>query len=430
MLIHLQGQKDVSRQGAEGVQLSTRVFTCWVLICLSGISEFAQCRAQCSETASRHLQEQTTIAVPEYAKQIRLARQAAIDIYEHKMVGNSGSAINNKKGRPPGISVAVAVDGKLVWAEGFGLADVEQCVPVSPKTKFRIGSTSKPLTALGAAVLYDTGRLDLDVPIQNYVPAFPEKGYAITTRELLGHLGGIRSYTPEEDSTLERDAYHSVSEGLKRFKDDPLAVPPRTKWLYSTYGYVLASAAIEGASGQDFLTFMHDKVFMPIGMVDTVADETEKIIPNRARWYGIRADGSYYNTPFEDISYKWAGGGFLSTAADLVRLGSILLQSGFLKQQTLAMIFSPQKLNNGEKTKYGLGWFLHNAGERGAERWYEHSGGVPGSSSWLVIYPDQKVVVAWLQNSNDFGNWPIVEVAAPFFSNPKRESPNSTRVTP
>src|SRR5262249_52388879 len=121
---------------------------------------------------------------------------------------------------------------------------------------------------------------------------------------------------------------------------------------------------------------------------------------------------------------------FLSTAADLVRLGSILLQSGFLKQETLAMIFSPQKLSNGEKTKYGLGWFLHNRGDRGAERWYEHSGGVPGSSSWLVIYPDQKVVVAWLQNSNDFGNWPIVEVAAPFFSNPKRESPNSTRVTP
>ena len=96
---------------------------------------------------------------------------------------------------------------------------------------------------------------------------------------------------------------------------------------------------------------MHDKVFSPLGMQATLADESDKIIPNRARWYTIMGDGTYRNTPFEDLSYKWAGGGFLSTAEDLARFGSALLKPGFLKQPTLAMIFSPQETNAGKKTK-------------------------------------------------------------------------------
>jgi len=375
--------------------------------------------AQCTNAAIQESEKQTLIADPEYSKQIQLARRAALEIYDHGFLGNSGSAINNKVGRPPGMSIAVAVDGKVVWAEGFGLADLEQCVPVSPKTKFRIGSTSKPLTSAGLMVLYDQKQLDLDAPIKRYVPTFPDKGQMITTRQLLGHLGGIRDYNADESSRLDRDVYHSVSEALKRFKDDPLAAPPGTKWIYSTYGYVLASAAIEGASGEEFLSFMHEKVFSPLGMQDTLADETDKIIPRRARWYTIMADGTYRNTPYEDLSYKWAGGGFLSTAEDLARFGSALLKPGFLKRDTLAMIFSRQETTAGKKTKYGLGWFIHDTGDDGTERQFEHSGGVAGSSSWLVIYPDQGVVIAWVQNSNEFRDWPIANVAAPFFSHRK-----------
>jgi CubicO group peptidase (beta-lactamase class C family) len=369
--------------------------------------------AQCSNSEQT---QKLLVNDPQYSQQIQLARQAALEIFDHGFLGNSSSAINNKIGRPPGFSVAVAVNGKLVWSEGFGFADLEQCVPVTPKTRFRIGSTSKPLTAAGAAILYEQKRLDLDAPIQKYVPTFPDKGYVITTRQLLGHLGGIRDYNTKESATLDRDVYHSVTESLKRFKDDPLIAPPGTKWRYTTYGYVLTSAAIEGASGQDFLSFMRDKLFMPLGMQDTVADESDKIIPNRARWYSQVADGSYRNTPYEDLSYKWAGGGFLSTAEDLVRFGAALLKPGFLKQDTLEMIFSRQKTTDGSATKYGLGWEIHNASDDEVERRFEHSGGVAGSSSFLIIYPDQKVVIAWLQNSNDFRDWPISRVAGPFFT--------------
>ena len=374
------------------------------------LAMLASATAQCAN--SGHSQPQS-FNDPQYSREIQLARQAALAIYDHGLLGNSGSAINNKVGRPPGFSVAVAVNGKLAWAEGFGFADLEQCVPVTPKTKFRIGSTSKPLTAAGAALLYEQGRLDWDAPIQKYVPSFPDKGYILTTRELLGHLGGIRDYNATESAALDRNAYHSVTESLKRFKDDPMFAPPGTKWHYTTYGYVLASAAMEGASGQDFLSFMHDKVFAPLDMQDTVADESDKIIPNRAHWYVQQADGSYRNVPYEDLSYKWAGGGFLSTAENLVIFGSAMLQPGFLKQDTLAQIFARQKTTSGVETKYGLGWVIPDVTE---ERRFEHSGGVSGSSSLLVIYPDQHVVIAWLQNSNDFRDWPILNVAEPFFT--------------
>jgi hypothetical protein len=95
------------------------------------------------------------------------------------------------------------------------------------------------------------------------------------------------------------------------------------------------------------------------------------------------------------------------------------LKPGFLKQPTLAMIFSPQETNAGKETKYGLGWFIHDTRDGGIELQFEHSGGVAGSSSWLVIYPDQGVVIAWVQNSNDFRDWPIANVSAPFFSHGK-----------
>ena len=161
---------------------------------------------------------------------------------------------------------------------------------------------------------------------------------------------------------------------------------------------------------------MHDRVFVPLGMLDTVADENEKIIKFRARWYQINADGSYRNSPYSDLSYKWASGGFLSTAEDLVRFGSSLLAPGFLRESTLKEMFTPQQTSDGKGTQYGLGWFIHT----GVEHIYEHDGGSTGSSSWLILYPDQHVVIAWLMNNDDLrsNDRTLREVAAPFLTGP------------
>jgi len=391
-----------------------------VLLSIVALTTASLSPAQCASEKIKQTQEQRAVVDTKYSSQIELARHEAIDIYEHGLVGNSGSAINGKIGRPPGVAVAVAVDGKLVWADAFGIADLEHCVAATPDTKFRVGSTSKPFTAVAAALLADQGHLDLDVPIQRYVPTFPDKGYVITTRELLAHLGGIRGYTAADGDNENQILYESVTASLNRFKDDPLIAPPGAKWKYSAYGYVLASAVIEGAARQPFLSFMHDSVFLPLGMTDTIADNNEDIIQNRSRWYNLKSDGSYRNSPYADLSYKWAAGGFLSTVKDLVRFGSALLQPGFVRKETLAAMFTVQNTGTGTKLKYGLGWEIHDAGDGGQEQRYEHGGGAIGSSSLLVIYPDQKVVVAWLMNSDDFRDWPLRNVAAPFFPQRKR----------
>ncbi|HEX6643571.1 MAG TPA: serine hydrolase domain-containing protein, partial [Gemmatimonadales bacterium] len=146
----------------------------------------------------------------------------------------------------PGVSITVMRDGRIVWSEGIGWADLEQRVPVTPLTRFRVGSVSKSLTAAAVGLLVERGRLDLDAPVQRYVPAFPEKRYPITTRLVAGHLAGIRHYAGNE--FLSMRPYASVTEGLEIFQHDSLLFHPGTRYLYSSYGWNLVSAVIEGAS--------------------------------------------------------------------------------------------------------------------------------------------------------------------------------------
>src|SRR5213075_3113667 len=145
----------------------------------------------------------------------------------------------------PGFALAVAVDGRIVWSEAFGYANLATKRPTTPTTQFRIGSVSKPLTADAVAQLYEAGKLDLDAPVQRYVPTFPDKGAPITTRLLGGHLAGIRHYQGDE-FTLNKP-FPNVTAGLSIFQNDSLVAPPGTRFSYSTYGFNLVSAVVEGA---------------------------------------------------------------------------------------------------------------------------------------------------------------------------------------
>ena len=305
----------------------------------------------------------------------------------------------------PGLAVAVAVDGHVVYAEGFGFADLEERVPAWPTTKFRIGSISKPLTAVALMQFVEQGKVDLDAPVQKYVPSFPEKGAKITPRLLAGHLAGIRHY--EGNEFLISRHYDSVLEGLKIFENDPLVAPPGTAFHYSSYGFDLLSAVIESASGENFLVYMQRHVFTPLGLVDTTADQNNSIIEQRSRFYEREKDGSTENAPYVDNSYKWAGGGFLSTPEDLVRFGSALLHPGFLTENSLRLLFTSQKTNTGEETGYGIGWFVHKS--QSGQRIYEHAGGSVGGTSQLIIYPDSRVVVALTTNLSD-APWKLTDV--------------------
>jgi serine beta-lactamase-like protein LACTB len=307
----------------------------------------------------------------------------------------------------PGLSLTVAVDGKIVYSEGFGFADLEERVPAWPTTKFRIGSISKPLTAVALMELVEAGKVDLDAPVQKYVPSFPDKGAPITVRMVAGHLAGIRHY--KDDEFLIQKHYDNVLDGLKIFEDDPLVSPPGAEFHYSSYGFNLLSAVIESASGEKFLNYMQRHVFDTIGLVHTAADQNTRIVEQRSRFYAKEKDGTLENAPYVDNSYKWAGGGFLSTSEDLVLFGSAMLQPGILKAAVLKEMFTPQKTKSGQPTEYGIGWFVGKSTT--GQLAYAHSGGSVGGTSQLIVYPETRVVVALVTNYSN-GEWKHEEVEA------------------
>lgn len=304
----------------------------------------------------------------------------------------------------PGIAAAVYHDEQLRWADGLGYADVEQRSPVWPSTRFRIGSVSKSLTAAALGLLVEDGLLDLDAPVQTYVPSFPRKRAAVTTRQLGGHLAGIRHYRGDE--FLSRRRYGSVTEALQVFEDDSLLFAPGTRYSYSSYGWNLISAVIEGASGDDFLTVMQQRVFGPLGMRHTGPDRVDSIIPQRTGYYERGEDGDLLKAPAVDNSVKWAGGGFLSSAEDLVRFGAAHLEPGFLRAETLELLFTSQRTSDGVATGYGIGWRVDRDGEGRRRVW--HSGGSVGGSTALLLYPEERLVVAVIANLSDA---PQVETA-------------------
>lgn len=298
--------------------------------------------------------------------------------------------------RVPGIQIAVAVGGQLVWSEGFGYGDVEMHRPVTAATMFRIGSISKPMTADAVALLVQDGKLDLDAPIQRYVPSFPRKHWPVTPRALAGHLAGIRGYRDDYKENHSDRHYPTVTSGLAIFADDSLLFEPGTRFSYSTYGYSLLSAVIEGAAGQDFPTVMGARVFRPLGLAHTALDRTDSVIPERAQAYEPDTSRGFHIAPPIDNSYKWAGGGVLSTAEDLVKFGSAHLTAGRLTQQSMELLFTSMRTTTRAETGYGIGWYVGRDGW--GHRIAYHAGSAIGGSANLVLDRDRRVVFAMCLN--------------------------------
>ena len=310
----------------------------------------------------------------------------------------------------PGASVAVDVGGEVVWSEGFGWADLEQRVPVTPLSRFRVGSVSKTMTATGLGLLLEEGLVDLDAPVQVYVPDFPEKRWTVTTRQLGGHTAGVRHYRGSE--MLSDVHYQSVDDGLEIFRSDTLLFEPGTDYAYSSYGWNLLSAVIESASGEPFLEFMRDRVFEPLGLRHTVPDQNTAIVPDRVSFYEKNGDGELVNAPHVDNSYKWAGGGFLSTPEDLVKFGRAHMGAGFLEAETLETLQTSQRLRNGEETQYGIGWRVGTQPD--GDRTIGHSGGSVGGTTLLILVPAHDMVVAGVVNISGPAAEMVVRVADAF----------------
>jgi serine beta-lactamase-like protein LACTB, mitochondrial len=304
----------------------------------------------------------------------------------------------------PGLSVAVAVDGEIVWAEGFGWADSDRRTPVTPLTRFRLGALSKPLTAFAAALLHDRGRLDLDAPVQRYVLAYPEKQWTITTRQLMGDVGGVHRIRGDSNDALPVEHCESLDEAVALFADGPLLFEPGTKHRYSIYGWTLVSAVVEGAAGEPFARFMVRQVFEPLAMERTVVSETaglEGVTSLSPRSiFGKRLGIEEASRP--DYSCLAGAGAFLSAPTDLVRLGSAMRKPGLLKADTIAAFQTPTRLVSGAATTYALGWTVGSVLLAGKPaRIVSHRGSPFGGSVSLVTFPDLGLAIAAAANVTD-----------------------------
>lgn len=306
----------------------------------------------------------------------------------------------------PGLSIAIGVDGQIVLEEGFGLADVENQVAVTPQTKFRTASIAKSITAVAIMQLAAEGKLDLDEPVGRYV-TFPKKSWDFTTRQLLGHLAGIRHYRGRAETTSTR-YYRHLQSGLSMFEHDPLLHEPGTKYLYSSFGYNLLGRIVEEVSGQSFADYLAEHIGQPAGMPQTVVDHHFAIIPHRARGYirpaergrgavlgGDLQPGQLYNAPMHDTSYKIPGGGLLSTPGDLARFAMALNGGKLLPTESLEEMWTEQQTSQGEGTGYGLGFRLDSLD---GKKLVGHSGGQAGVSTHYLLSPSTNTTVAVMSN--------------------------------
>ncbi|HEX6123931.1 MAG TPA: serine hydrolase domain-containing protein [Pyrinomonadaceae bacterium] len=315
----------------------------------------------------------------------------------------------------PAMSVAVTQGDQIRFQGGYGTADVENYVPAKALTVYRIASTTKPLTAVAAMQLVEQGKLDLDLPIQRYFPAFPPKSSPITTRQLLAHTSGIRHYKSGEGERTDR--FESLTAATAVFRDDPLDFEPGTKYGYTTFGYTLLGVVIEGASGMRFEDYMRENIFKPAGMTHTYVDDVFAIIPSRARGYRPRSygvfNGENRNASLMDSSYKVPGGGLASTAEDLARF-SIALQNGkLLKPATFAQMSVSQKTRDGRETGYGYGWYIGVSEPPTADPTAIHHGGVQaGFTAHLVLWPKKNLSVVILTNLEGGGRLGLASLAS------------------
>ncbi len=294
----------------------------------------------------------------------------------------------------PGLSVSVSKNNKLIWSEGFGFSDLGLKKKVNPNTTlFRLASISKPITAVGLAILADRNKLNFDESLYTYLPSYPKKKYDFTIRQVGGHLAGIRHYKGREFISNKK---MTISEGLNIFKNDPLISQPGVKYRYSTYGWNLLSAVIEEITKKDFTKFMTQELFEPLEMQHTLLDLSDRKMPNRTQFYRKTNQNKIIKSPIVSNEHKVAGGGFIATSEDLIRFGNEIIDPKVIKKESLKELLTAQKTKDGKSTKYGIGFVIGQNSKNTPV--VSHSGGGAGASTLLLIYPEEKVVIAIVCN--------------------------------
>lgn len=310
----------------------------------------------------------------------------------------------------PGFSVAVARDGEVILARGYGLADVELDVAASPATVYRIGSLTKQFTAAAIMRLVEAGELALDDPITDFLPDYPTQGHTVTVRHLLNHTSGIVSYTGLHESRWERDYRMDLShdELIEIFAGLPYDFEPGAEYRYNNSAYYLLGVIIEAVTGAPFPEYVERELFRPLGLDDTYYCDVRRIIPDRAEGYEYD-DDTLVNAPFLSMNVPGAAGALCSTVGDLIDWTRLLHTGGVVSAGSLRQMTTPTPLASGDTAPYGFGLALD---ELEGHRKIAHGGGIQGFTSYLSHYPDDALTVAVLTNAGSGGPGQVEEILA------------------
>ncbi len=291
---------------------------------------------------------------------------------------------------------------------------MENQIKANNESVYRVASISKSITAVAIMQLVEKGKINLDEDARKYIPYFPKKKWKFTIRQILNHTSGIRSYKPGEFDSKE--FLPTMKDAVGVLLKDSLMFKPGSKFLYSTLAYNLLAAIIENVSGLTYSRYLQQNIFEPAKMTSTCLDFQKDIINNRVHGYNKDEYRKFINAPLADLSIKYAGGGILSTNIDLLHFADALINGRLIKPSTLDTMLVPSKLKNGTQLTYGLGFGI-DSDEKGRKYFY-HSGTGTGFTSFLIIYPKEKLASVYLMNIRDRNlDNPAVDLLSIVFGN-------------
>jgi CubicO group peptidase (beta-lactamase class C family) len=293
-------------------------------------------------------------------------------------------------------SVLVADKGKVVYAKGFGMANMEWAIPNQPDTKFRIGSVTKQFTAALILQLVEEGKLKLDGKLGDYLPDYrKDTGGKITIHQLLNHTSGIPSYTGQPDffANVSRNPY-KPADFVKKHASGELEFEPGTKFSYNNSGYFLLGAIVEKVTGKSYEAVLKERIFEPLGMKNSGYDNHAPILQKRANGYQKTPEG-YINAAYLDMSLPYAAGSLYSTVEDLYKWDQALYENKILSADSKTKMFTPGLSNYG----YGFGISDRPIGKTDQKtKVIQHSGGINGFNSLLTRLVDKQQTIILLDN--------------------------------
>jgi CubicO group peptidase (beta-lactamase class C family) len=292
----------------------------------------------------------------------------------------------------PGFSVAVVRDGRLVFARGYGWANLEQHVPATDSTVYQSGSLGKQFTAALVLQLADSGRLSLDDPIRRWLPEGPPRWDSVTVRHLLTHTSGIPDYT---DSVVDLHREYTENDLVQVAAGLPPIFAPGARWSYSNTGYVLLGAIVRRATGRFYGDLLRERIFAPLGMRTARIISEADLVPNRSDGYRLAGDSVKHQDWVSPSLNTTADGSLYLTVRDLAAWAAALDQGRALPGADRARAWAPVRLNDGGSYPYGFGWML--APVRGRPS-ISHTGAWQGFRTSIARFPEARLTVIVLAN--------------------------------